>query len=53
VLIDRIARRLDDEDVGAADVLVDLERNLGIGNRRSLAWPTCTPRNAAISRVNS
>ncbi len=31
VLIDRVAGRLHDEHVGAADVLVDLERDLGVG----------------------
>src|SRR5258706_9837531 len=31
MLIDRVARRLHDEDVGPADVLVDLKRNFGVG----------------------
>ena len=31
VRIDRRAGRLDDEDVGAADVLVDLKRDFGVG----------------------
>jgi len=31
MLIDRVARRLDDENVGPADVLVDLERDFGVG----------------------
>ena len=32
MFIDRRAGRLHDEDVGAADVLVDLERDFGVGN---------------------
>jgi hypothetical protein len=31
VLVNGRARRLDDEHVGAADVLVDLERDFGVG----------------------
>ena len=31
VLVDRCRGRLDDEDIGAADVLVDLERDLAVG----------------------
>ena len=42
-------RRLHDEDVGAADVLVDLERDSVSGNRCSRACPIETPRNSAIS----
>ena len=31
MLVDRVRRRLHDEDVGAADVLVDLKRHLAVG----------------------
>ena len=39
MLIDRRAGRLDDEDVGAADVLVDLERDLGVGEAAQPGLP--------------
>ena len=50
VLVDRRSRRrtgrLDDEHVGAADVLVDLERRPPCRETAcSRAWPSCTPRN--------
>ena len=43
MLIDRRARRLDDEDIGAADVLVDLERDFRV---RKAAQPALPQRHA-------
>ena len=47
VLIHRVRRRLDDEDVGAADVLVDLERHLAVGKPPE---PRLAERQARASR---
>ena len=43
VLVDRRAGRLHDEDVGAADVLVDLERHLGVREPAELGLPHRDP----------
>ena len=43
VLVDGRAGRLHDEDVGAADVLLDLERHLGVGEPAELRLPHLDP----------
>ena len=43
VRVDRRAGRLDDEDVGAADVLVDLERDFGVGKPAQAGLPELHP----------
>jgi hypothetical protein len=39
VLVYRVRRRLHDEDVGPADVLVDLERDLAVGKPAQASLP--------------
>ena len=53
VLVDRVRRRLHDEHVGAADVLVDLERHLAVGEPAQARLPERNAQDTRRSPVDS